>query len=234
MPTSQIAPSRSGRRSRRTPGVLGCLWLAAIAAAPPALAGPVDLRAALESKNGEAANRKLTFAEDGTRVVAQLDARQGDGGALVRDLQFTTGAIEVDIQGRNVPGQSFVGIAFNAHDAGPYEAVYFRPFNFGQQDPARRARAVQYIAMPDYGWQRLREERPQEFESAAVPEPRPEDWFHARVEIDEDQVRVYVNRAKTPSLTVKRLAKATPGKVGLWVGNGSEGRFANLEVSPGK
>ena len=200
----------------------------------PALAKPIDLRAALESADGEAANRTLTFATEGDRLVAELDSRSGDGGALVRDLQFTTGVIEVDIQGRNAPGQSFVGVAFNAHESGRHETVYFRPFNFGHQDPARRAHAVQYTSMPEHGWQRLREQHPQQYESAVVPEPRPEDWFHARIEVDADAVRVFVNRASTPTLTVKRLAKPTPGRVGLWVGTGSAGRFANLQVTPAR
>jgi hypothetical protein len=213
-----------------------CAWLfVASVAAAPALAEPIDLRTALESTNGEAANRRLSITEEGNRVVAHLDARGGDGGALVKNLQFRTGVIEVDIQGRNAPGQSFVGIGFNAHDpAGDYEAIYFRPFNFGAADPVRRAHSVQYIAMPGYGWQVLRETRAGQFEAAVVPEPRPDDWFHARVEVDEKQVRVFVNRASTPTLTVERLAPATAGRVGLWVGNGSEGKFANLEITPGR
>ena len=234
-------PTFSRRPALSTPPVLrpvrralAALAGATLLASAPAMAEPLDLRVALESTDGEAANRVLTFATEGNRLVAQLDARSGDGGALVRNLQFTTGAIELDIQGRNAPGQSFVGVAFNAHASGTHETVYFRPFNFGHQDPGRREHAVQYTSMPEHGWQPLREQFPQQYESAVTPEPKPDDWFHARIEVDANVVRVFVNRASTPTLTVKRLAKATPGRVGLWVGTGSAGRFANLEVTPAR
>jgi len=43
---------------------------------------------------------------------------------------------------------------------------------------------------------------------------------------------VYVEHAATPSLAVNTLAGRKTGLVGLWVGNGSGGDFANLTIAP--
>ncbi|MFT5126425.1 MAG: hypothetical protein ACI8W8_000017 [Rhodothermales bacterium] len=72
-------------------------------------------------------------------------------------------------------------MAFNAADGDTYEAVYFRPFNFSHSDPVRRSHTVQYIAHPDWPRAKLRQQRPDEFESRAIPEPKGDAWFHARV-----------------------------------------------------
>jgi hypothetical protein len=45
-------------------------------------------------------------------------------------------------------------------------------------------------------------------------------------------VRVFVDGNEQPSLEVKQLSTRKSGWVGLWVGNGSNGEFANLEVVP--
>jgi uncharacterized protein with NRDE domain len=43
-------------------------------------------------------------------------------------------------------------------------------------------------------------------------------------------VTVYVNGNQEPSLSVEQLNKRTSGKIGLWVGNNSDGDFANLTI----
>jgi hypothetical protein len=60
--------------------------------------------------------------------------------------------------------------------------------------------------------------------------PDPDDWFRARLEVQGPTVRVFVNDATMPTLTVTTLAEPRRGRVGLWVGNGSGGDFANLRV----
>ena len=42
------------------------------------------------------------------------------------------------LRGKNAD-MSFVGVAFHGADENAYEVVYFRPFNFRSEDPARRA-----------------------------------------------------------------------------------------------
>jgi len=41
-----------------------------------------------------------------------------------------------------------------------------------------------------------------------------------------------VNGNTEPSLTVEKMNKRETGKIGLWVGNGSDGDFANMQVTP--
>jgi hypothetical protein len=160
-----------------------------------------------------------------------LDARAGDGVAWIPDLTLDDGRIEVDLRGRNQPGQSFVGIAFHGADEQTYEGVYVRPFNFQSDDPERRAHSVQYISMPAYTWDRLREEDPGRYEAALDPAPDPEAWVHLSVEVTGSSVRVYVNDAAEPALVVERLGDLGRGNVGLWVGHNAEGDFSNLRIT---
>ena len=43
---------------------------------------------------------------------------------------------------------------------------------------------------------------------------------------------IFVGDAKEPSLVVNQLSDRTKGLVGLWVGNGSGGDFADLKIIP--
>ncbi len=96
----------------------------------------------------------------------------------------------------------------------------------------RQSHAVQYISHPEFTWQRLRQNRSGQFEKPVNPVPDPDGWFHARIELAKDAVRVYVNGAKQPCLTVPPLGGRKDGGIALWVGNGSDGTFANLKVIP--
>jgi hypothetical protein len=162
----------------------------------------------------------------------RFDARPGDGVAWLAGHTFSNGTIEFDVRGKDVPQQSFVGIAFHGLNDSTYDAVYFRPFNWRNPDAVRRARGVQYISQPAYPWERLREQHPGVYEKAVEPAPDPNGWIHVRVEVASPDVRVYVNRAETPSLTVRQLSDRKTGRVGLWMGNNSAGDFANLRVTP--
>jgi len=169
--------------------------------------------------------------EDGKNVV-KLDEVPNDGQMILKGYQFSNGTIEVDIKGKNVLQQSFVGMAFHGNDDKTYDAIYFRPFNFNNPDTIRRWRAVQYISMPDYPWEKLRENFPGKYENKVNPVPDPDGWFHAKIVVDGKKVTVYVNGAQTPSLAVEKLTSTTTGSIALWVGNNSGGSFANLVVTP--
>jgi hypothetical protein len=178
-------------------------------------------------------NRTLSTVAEGGRQVFRLDAREGDGVAWWPDAAFSTGVIELDVRGRDVQGESFVGIAFHGVDATTYEGVYFRPFNFRTDVAARRQRAVQYISHPAHPWHVLREQHPNVYEKPVEPPPDPNGWFHARIHVTAGAVTVFVDDAASPALDVKRLTDRPGGWVGLWVGNGSPGDFANLKLTPG-
>ena len=175
--------------------------------------------------------RTLSTVTDGGRQVFRLDAKAGDGVAWWPDTTFTTGTIELDIRGRNVPQASFVGVAFHGVDETTYEAIYFRPFNFATEDPARRLRAVQYVSHPAHPWQVLRDQQPGVFEKPVSLPPNPDGWFHVTIRVDADTVKVFVDRAATEVLAVQRLTTRPGGWVGLWVGNTSPGDFANVTIT---
>jgi len=191
-----------------------------------------DLAALAEGKGLKVFNRSLSVLNDGARKGARLSESPGDGVAYLEGIEFTNGVIEFDIRGKDVQQQSFVGVVFHGVDEKTYDAVYFRPFNFKAEDPARRLRAVQYISHPTYTWQKLRTEHPGKYEQPVNPVPDPNGWFHARVVVASPKVSVFVNDAKEPSLVVDQLSDRKKGLVGLWVGNTSGGDFANFKIVP--
>ena len=110
--------------------------------------------------------------------------------------------------------------------------VYFRPFNFRAADIEKKSHAVQYVSEPQWPWQRLRQEKPGQFEKPIEPAPDGDAWFHAKVVVEKRQVKVFVNGATEPSLVVNELSDRPGGSVGLWC-NGY-GVIANLKVMPNK
>ena len=177
-------------------------------------------------------NRNISYFKEGNYEGIQLSAKDDEGIAWLVGENFSTGTIEFDVKGREEFQRSFVGVAFHGQDNETYEAVYFRPFNFQSDEAIRRSHGVQYIAHPDYTWRVLRTLRTMEFENQVQPANiQATEWFHARLEVDENTVRVFVNDNPQPSLEVERIRKdLTDGRIGFWVGFGSDGRFANLEI----
>src|SRR6266480_1311188 len=184
----------------------------------------------IEPKDVQVFNRSVSALSDGTRKGVRLNEQPGEGVAYLKGIEFSNGTIEFDVRGKDVQGQSFVGVAFHGVDGTTYDAIYFRPFNFKTDDPVRHAHAVQYISQPTYPWQKLRAEQPGKYEQPVTPAPAPNDWFHVRVVVTAPQVKVFVNDAKEPNLVVTQLSDRRKGRVGLWVGNNSAGDFANLKI----
>jgi hypothetical protein len=206
--------------------------LSRVDAFPDAALSPLATTTPASAPAGwRASNRAATIVEEAGRRIVRVDARLGDGVIWQEGAELRNGTIEVDIRGANRPGESFVGITFHGANDTTYEGVYFRPFNF-RAEPPGRDRAVQYISHPEYPWARLREEHPGQYERAVSPVPDPDGWFHARVVVSDRTVRVFVNEASAPTMTVDTLTPSRGGMVGLWVGNGSSGDFANLRVTP--
>lgn len=160
----------------------------------------------------------------------QLDSKSGDGLLWLKDLEFENGKIELDIKGKDVPGKSFVGLAFHGLNDSTYDAVYFRAFNF--KNPDRNGHSVQYISHPKYTWNKLRKEFPEEYENSINPIPEPNEWFNVTIIIKDSIVEVYVNNSENNSLRIKQLSLQKSGWIGFWVGNNSEGFFRNLKIIP--
>ncbi|WAC15307.1 family 16 glycoside hydrolase [Dyadobacter pollutisoli] len=179
-------------------------------------------------------NRKTEIITESGKKVLRVNEAVNDGLVTLKDHSFVNGTIEFDVKGRNVLQKSFVGVAFHVQDAKHYEVVYFRPFNFMNPDTARRLRAVQYVSMPDYPWEKLRADTPGKYEKRVNPVPDAEDWFHAKIIVNGKSVKVFVNNATDPCLEVERLGTLASGNIALWTGNSSNGSFANLEITPAR
>ncbi|MEO6455931.1 MAG: hypothetical protein ABIN97_17755 [Ginsengibacter sp.] len=176
-------------------------------------------------------NRELTKSAGDSIHSIHLSAKENDGVAWINGLEFSNGIIEVDIKGKDILQQSFVGIAFHGVDEKTLDAIYFRPFNFKSEDPIRKIHAVQYVSHPDFPWAVLREKYNGKYEKGITPGPNPNTWFHVKIVVGILQTVVFVNKNTEPCLTVERLNKRTSGKVGFWVGNNSDGDFANLTIT---
>lgn len=212
------------------------LLTAAFATAAPLTAQQPTIQPDLTRVTGSGewrlVGRDATVFEEAGRSAVRLSQTLGSGFARLEGVEFSDGVIEVAIRGKNIPQQSFVGVAFHGLDDETYDAVYFRPFNWRSDDPGRRAHGVQYVSHPTYTWQKLRTEHPGQYEQPVDPPPDPDDWFRARIVVRAGTVSVYVNDAPTASLVVQQLSDRSTGWLGFWVGNGSGGDFADLRITP--
>ncbi|MCA1603461.1 MAG: hypothetical protein LC776_18075, partial [Acidobacteria bacterium] len=127
--------------------------------------------------------------------------------------------------------RGFVGVAFRiASDASKYECFYLPPTNGRADDQVRRNHSVQYIAFPDFPWQRLRKEFPEKYESYV--DLVPGKWTKLKIEVRGDKARLYVHGAQQPTLLVNDLKQGqSQGGIALWVGPGTVAHFSNLRVS---
>jgi len=174
-------------------------------------------------------NRNVsTLQMEGQRNAIYLDGKKGWGIAWLSGIRFSNGTIEFDAKGMGMP-PSYIGIAFHG-EGESYDAIYFRPFNFHNPDPVHKSHSVQYISYPTHEWYQLRQSYPGKYESSINPSPDPDAWFHVCIVVTSPSVSVYVNGNKVPCLKVDKLNNRKEGKLGFWVGNFSDGNFANLKI----
>lgn len=177
---------------------------------------------------------------DGKKSLQIIDAQPESNSELklvsIPNTDFHDGVIEVELAGRPMKQASegargFVGIAFRiANDYSKFECIYLRPTNGRVLDQVRRNHSVQYISYPDYPWHRLRKEFPEKYESYA--DIGPGEWIKVRIEVKGTNARLFVNGAKEPTLIITDLKHGADlrGKIGLWIGPGSEAYFRNLII----
>ena len=191
-----------------------------------------DLAAMHAAGKLRAVNRDVTRLDEPGHRGVRLSAKENPGVAWIEGTDFAEGTIEIDLRGKDVLQQSFLGVAFHRKDDGAYESVYARPFNFRATDPVRHQHAVQYVQVPEFDWPRLRQEFPEEFENPVDASVSPTDWFRLRVVVQGPKVQIFVGAGAVPALEVRKLGALGRGQIGLWVGNNSDGDFANLRVTP--
>jgi hypothetical protein len=159
-----------------------------------------------------------------------------DALAVIKDLTIRDGTIEVELAGAPAAtagggARGFVGIAFHiGSDAKKFEYLYLRPTNGRADDQVRRNHSVQYASYPAHGWQRLRKEEPEKYESYVDLEPGV--WTKVRIVVSGTKALLYVHGAAQPTLVVNDLKLgAGDGGIGLWIGPGTEAHFSNLSIS---
>jgi len=162
----------------------------------------------------------------------------GTGGVVyLEGPTLSEGSLEFSAYGEPKGGY---GVCFAGEDLRTHEAIYFRPYAFSGSPAGAagafvegRDDAVQYVAHPEHGWQKLRTDaKPQGVYEHAVLGPKPQQWFRARIRFTKDKVEVWVDDQPQPCFSVARLHPGRAGKVGLWVGNGAPGIFGSLKVTP--
>src|SRR6266516_2496396 len=165
------------------------------------------------------------------RQAVSFDAQPGPGLAWREGFTFSEGVIEADIAAL----AGHIGLAFWVQDSQHYNAVYFRPQNRPEY-PLNGARGVQSVALPEYGWERLRRERGGAYEnSASLPLPDSGAWFHVRLEVSRTQVRALINNSTDPCLVINDvLTTNTAGSVGFFMGDRSLGIISNLKIQPAR
>src|SRR5436190_10812496 len=94
----------------------------------------IDLAAQLAAGTLRVVNRNASKVADRPDAV-HLSAKADVGLAWIAGTDFGEGTIELDVRGKDVFQQSFVGIAFHGKNDTTYESVYVRPFNFRATDP---------------------------------------------------------------------------------------------------
>lgn len=193
-----------------------------------------DLAKLVAGQGWKVHNRTVTALNEAGRKGIHLDEREGDGVVWLEGLKFANGTIEFEVRGKDVLQRSFVGLAFHGVDEKTFDAIYLRPFNFRNADPVRRNHAVQYIAHPTFTWNKLRTEKPEQYEKPVMPAPDPNAWNRVRIVVASPKVSVFINDNPAPSLVVDKLSAQREGWIGFWVGTTSGGDFANLRITPAR
>ena len=143
--------------------------------------------------------------------------RLNSGDAVLKDLTFTDGTIEFDV---NTIGRGAPGIVFRQQDDKNFELLYLRP------DPACPAfHACMQYAPQTHGvllWDLF----PQYQTRATL---RDNGWNHIKLVVSGRRMNVFVNDTPSPTLAVARLeGDAIKGGLRLQ----GPGTFANLVITP--
>lgn len=167
------------------------------------------------------------------RIVEDGEVPNGEAYAVVKNVEFHNGTIEVELAGRPTASafagaRGFVGLAFRLKD-GRFEYIYLRPTNGRADDQVRRNHSTQYSSFPDFDFARLRKESPEKYESYVDLEAGA--WTQCRIVVEGTTARLFVHGAQQPALVVTDLKLGdASGGVALWIGPGTEGYFTGLTI----
>ncbi|WP_246033008.1 hypothetical protein [Falsirhodobacter xinxiangensis] len=152
-------------------------------------------------------------------------------------IDFGDGVIEVEVASELVEGapayaRGFIGLTFRISDDGSFESIYLRPTNSIADDQVRRNHSVQYVAFPDYRFDRLRREFPERYESYAELDLKR--WIAMKIVVSGDHAKLFLDGNDRPSLIINdlKLGSEQRGGVGVWLESGTEAYFRNLKITP--
>ena len=152
-------------------------------------------------------------------------------------VDFHNGTIDVDVASSLAPdapgyARGFIGLAFRIDPTGRFESIYLRPTNSTAGDQVRRNHTVQYVAYPDYRFDRLRREAPERYETYADIDT--DRWIHMRLVVSERQAHLYLDGKPQAALLVDDLKVGADqrGGVGVWLEAGTVAHFRNLRIVP--
>jgi len=191
----------------------------------------------LEAVNVSMSIEKL-MGKEVVKAIKDSSVKEVDEPTFVKikGINFRNGTIEVKVLSRllqNAPqfARGFIGIAFRINDSNTkFESIYIRPTNARTDDQVRRNHSIQYYSYPDYKFDRLRKESPEEYESYA--DMALNEWIKLKIVVKDTQAKLFINDNKQPSLIVNDLkhGAGSSGAIGLWVDVGTEGFFSDLKI----
>ena len=178
---------------------------------------------------------RVTISDAAQRQQAQIEQF-----ARIKDVEFSSGVIEVELAGAPAPdapegARGFVGVAFRLQpDNKTYDAFYIRPTNGRADDQERRNHSAQYISHPEWTWSRLRKETPSKYESYVDLVPGV--WTKIKIEVRGGVARLFVHDNEQPTLIVNDVKSGPQGKgaVALWLDAGTVAHFRNLRITPAR
>jgi hypothetical protein len=152
-------------------------------------------------------------------------------------VNFQDGTIDVDVASElaaDAPAyaRGFVGLTFRIGNEGSFESIYLRPTNSVADDQVRRNHSVQYVAYPEYRFDRLRRESPEKYESYAELDLGR--WIHMKIVVSGQKAELFLDGKTRPSLIVNdlKLGAHHRGGVGVWLESGTVAYFRDLKVIP--
>ncbi|MFH1417105.1 MAG: SMP-30/gluconolactonase/LRE family protein [Planctomycetota bacterium] len=157
---------------------------------------------------------------ENARIVEHLGRQCLVGTAILDDVEFQNGVIEVDIA---VDGsRSYPGILFRMQSKDSYEKFYLRPHRAGLYPDA-----LQYA--PTFNgascWQLYTGDG--FTASARIPENQ---WLHVKMEIHGTQARVYLGDAEGPALLIHDLRHGlSKGAIGVSEPTNGVAYFSNFQ-----
>ena len=155
------------------------------------------------------------------RSVPALKGLGGKGSAVLKDVDFTDGTIEYDME---PVGNGFATIFFRQASPEERECFYFRTYVAGNDAAIDAIQYAPYIASVNM-WDML----PYYQGNASFQR---EKWNHVKLVIAGKQMWVYVNDMSRPALKVPHLeGNSTHGSISF---EGKGAIFSNLVIKPGQ